>query len=121
MLELKRKPCNKPTTDAHPAKRPKASADTPKTSAHPPKTSSRQNLTGDGCCKFGRIDVIEVESDDEDDPADPPITRANTMLMCQLLECAAKDYGDVEEVLTLLGHLHQFRAKLRRQEFLGAK
>ncbi|KAF9221517.1 hypothetical protein BS17DRAFT_711091, partial [Gyrodon lividus] len=31
-------------------------------------------------------DVIEVESDDEDDPADPPITHANVMVMCQLLE-----------------------------------
>ncbi|KAF9222121.1 DDE-domain-containing protein [Gyrodon lividus] len=59
-------------------------------------------------------DVIEVESDDEEDPADPPVTRANVMLM-------SKEYGDVEEVLALSHHLHQFCAKLRRQEFLDAK
>ncbi|KAF9228316.1 hypothetical protein BS17DRAFT_850897 [Gyrodon lividus] len=46
-------------------------------------------------------DVIEVESDDEDDPTNPPVTHANAILMCQLLECAAKEYGDVEEVLAL--------------------
>ncbi|KIK81471.1 hypothetical protein PAXRUDRAFT_74609, partial [Paxillus rubicundulus Ve08.2h10] len=66
-------------------------------------------------------DVIEIKSDDEDDPADPPITHANVMLMCQLLEHAAKEYGDVEEVLALSHCLHQFCAKLLCQEFLGAK
>ncbi|KIK75759.1 hypothetical protein PAXRUDRAFT_171809 [Paxillus rubicundulus Ve08.2h10] len=46
MLELKCKPCDKPTTDsACPEKWPKATANTPKTPAQPPMTSSHKIFT----------------------------------------------------------------------------
>ena len=67
-------------------------------------------------------EVIEVETDDDDDNMpEPSISRAETMSMCQLLERAAKEHGDIEEVLVLSCLLHRFRAKLRHQEFFEAK
>ena len=58
-------------------------------------------------------EVIEVETDDDDDNTpEPSILCAETMSMCQLLEHAAKEHGDIEEVLVLSHLLHRFRAKL---------
>ena len=67
-------------------------------------------------------EVIEVKTDDDnDDTPEPSILHAETMSMCQLLECTAKEHGDIEEVLVLSRLPHRFRAKLRHQEFFEAR
>ena len=66
-------------------------------------------------------EVIEVESDDEDQPMVPSITRTNASLLCEQLKQAVKEHGDMEEILTLTHHLHLFRANLRRQELLHSQ
>ncbi|KAG0694591.1 hypothetical protein DFH29DRAFT_959498 [Suillus ampliporus] len=67
-------------------------------------------------------EVIEVDSDeDDDDEVDPSITRKDILDLCQQLEVGCMQYGDPQFSLDLSSQLRKFRANLRREELLNAR
>jgi hypothetical protein len=67
-------------------------------------------------------EVIEVDSDDEDKPSKPDISRTETINLCEKLMEACLQHGDSSSdlPLNLLTHLRHFRICLRREELLHA-
>jgi hypothetical protein len=67
-------------------------------------------------------EVIEIESDEEEDP-EPEVSRAETLALCQRLEGACLQFGNADSPLPLelLKQIRLFRAQLRRDEQLHGK
>ncbi|KIK73282.1 hypothetical protein PAXRUDRAFT_604742 [Paxillus rubicundulus Ve08.2h10] len=67
-----------------------------------------------------RGEVIEINSDSDEDLVGPCITRIQMMTLCEQLERAVLEYGEGED-LALSRQLCCFRAHLRGQEFTSMK
>jgi len=67
-------------------------------------------------------EVIEIESDEEEG-AEPEVSRTETLELCRRLEGACLQFGNVDSSLPLdlLKQLRLFRAHLRRDELLHGK
>jgi hypothetical protein len=66
-------------------------------------------------------EVIEVSDDEEDlDSAEPVISRSETLALCQQLQGACLQFGNVDSLLPLelLKQIHLFHAQLRHNELL---
>ncbi|KAH7929555.1 DDE-domain-containing protein [Leucogyrophana mollusca] len=69
-----------------------------------------------------RGEVIEVDSDDEDDEDKAPVlSHADLTRICEQLEVACISYGDSESSLDLSRHLRRFRALIRHDELMNAR
>jgi len=66
-------------------------------------------------------EVIEVDSDDDDDEVGPSVTCKHILDLCQQLEVGCMQYGYPQFSLDLSSQLQKFRANLRREELLSAK
>ncbi|KIK76074.1 hypothetical protein PAXRUDRAFT_170975 [Paxillus rubicundulus Ve08.2h10] len=68
-------------------------------------------------------EVIEVEESDDNDDAEPEISRMDTLNLCQQLEAACLQHGEVSSPvsLDLMRNIQLFRAHLRREELLHAQ
>jgi hypothetical protein len=67
-----------------------------------------------------RGEVIEIDSDEEDNP-EPCIMRAQAMALCEKLAGAVLEYGEAEDISELSKRLCHFHGHLRREEFANAK
>jgi hypothetical protein len=72
-----------------------------------------------------RGDIMEVDSDseagDEDENVMPEYTFTQVFTLCQQLEDACLQFGDLELSFDLSKRLRAFRAGVRREEIRGAK
>jgi hypothetical protein len=58
-----------------------------------------------------RGEVIEIDSDEEDNP-EPCITRAQAMALCKKLAGAVLEYGEAKDISELSKRLRRFRGHL---------
>ncbi|KAJ7670535.1 hypothetical protein B0H17DRAFT_1141764 [Mycena rosella] len=71
---------------------------------------------------IARGDVMDVDdSDNEGEEETPDLSTAEILELCQKLEKACLMKGEPDQSMALTGHLRQFHANIRREEFLGAK
>ena len=68
-------------------------------------------------------EVIEIDSDDEDEPRKPDISHAETINLCEKLMEACLQHRDSSSdlPLNLLTHLRHFCVCLRQEELLHAR
>ncbi|KAH0830248.1 hypothetical protein J3R83DRAFT_1608 [Lanmaoa asiatica] len=68
-------------------------------------------------------EVIEVDSDNEDEDTEPEISRKEALELCSRLEGACLQLGDARSAvsLTLISQLRLFRAHIRREELLHGR
>ncbi|KAG2119173.1 uncharacterized protein F5147DRAFT_802054 [Suillus discolor] len=72
-----------------------------------------------------RGDIIELDSDsedgDEDENVTPEYTLTQVFMLCQQLEDACLQFGELELSFDLSKRLRAIRAGVRREEIRGAK
>jgi hypothetical protein len=72
-----------------------------------------------------RGDIMEVDSDNEDgnkaENVMPEYTFTQVFMLCQLLEDACLQFGELEVLFDLSKRLWAFRACVCREEICGAK